>query len=327
MTIKKSFDLFFLDRRSYVNNKTLCNYEQMLGYFREYLEQHFNKSVDELSLDLLNSQLIKDYQTFLRYKVKNCNHCNKKIDYSVMISSNSVRTYMIHLKSYLNYLVDHNYIDSDVMKFKIIKPDKKIKLPLSSKEVAECFNSFNLHTYSGMRNIIILHLMVDCGLRVKDVINLKNSCKIFDYDRKIILVLDGKGRKDRVVPFTSELQDLIATYRLLYRDKLVKSEYLLLDLKDSTNHISESAIKMIFYRLKCKTGIDRVSPHYLRHTFATSFILGGGDISILKVILGHESIETTERYIHIANLLMIADSDYYKLDEIYFRRTLKNGML
>ena len=77
---------------------------------------------------------------------------------------------------------------------------------------------------------------------------------------------------------------------------------------------------MIFRRLKNITGISRIHPHLLRHTFATAFVLQGGDLESLRLLLGHEDIQTTSIYLHLANKYKILDADIYKLDDIFFKK-------
>jgi integrase/recombinase XerC/integrase/recombinase XerD len=83
--------------------------------------------------------------------------------------------------------------------------------------------------------------------------------------------------------------------------------------------LSENAIKCVFQRLKSKSGVSRIYPHLLRHTFATSFILGGGSVEVLRIYMGHSSIETTQKYLHLANNMRFM-KNIYQLDECFLKK-------
>ena len=83
--------------------------------------------------------------------------------------------------------------------------------------------------------------------------------------------------------------------------------------------ITETSVKMVFARLKKRSGIDRLHPHLLRHTFATSFIIGGGNLEFLRMMLGHSDYATTKMYLHLAQQAKMLHSDIYRLDPVFFQ--------
>ena len=84
--------------------------------------------------------------------------------------------------------------------------------------------------------------------------------------------------------------------------------------------ITDNVIKQMFQKLKKRADIPRLHPHLCRHTFATSYILQGGDLESLRIYMGHEDIATTQKYLHLANSCMYLNNDIYKIDKIFFKR-------
>ena len=105
-------------------------------------------------------------------------------------------------------------------------------------------------------------------------------------------------------------------YINIYRPD-VQHDYVLCNIGGSA--VTPDAIKSVFGRIVKRTGIERLHPHLLRHTFATSFILGGGSVEMLRIYMGHSDINTTQNYMHIVNSIQFSQN-VYKLDDIFFRR-------
>lgn len=179
-------------------------------------------------------------------------------------------------------------------------------IPLSAVEVEHIDKLFSQKTALGCRNYCVLHLMLDAGLRSNEVCSLKRSD--INFDNEYIRVY-GKGAKERIVPMSKNLRKHLYEYIHLYQQHSIENSFFT---------ITNSAIKSLFVRIRKKTGIERVKPHLLRHTFATCFILGGGSVEMLRILLGHESISTTQIYMHVA--AVYAFNQYpYELDPIFFQ--------
>lgn len=142
-----------------------------------------------------------------------------------------------------------------------------------------------------------------CILRVQDV-NFNNRC----------ILIRGKGSKERVVPMSRNLRKYLYEYVNIHRN-IIDSDLLFSGI--AGNPFSESCIKSLFVRLRKRTNIQRLKPHLLRHTFATCFILGGGSVEMLRILLGHSSISTTQIYMHIASVYEF-NVNPYVLDPIFF---------
>ena len=105
-------------------------------------------------------------------------------------------------------------------------------------------------------------------------------------------------------------------YINIYRPDVLH-DYVLCNINNAP--LTQDAIKSLFCRIVKRTNIERLYPHLLRHTFATSFIIGGGSVEMLRIYLGHSDIKTTQNYLHIVNSIQFSQS-VYRLDDIFFRR-------
>lgn len=191
-------------------------------------------------------------------------------------------------------------------------PRLKRALPdvLSYEEIETMFSCIDRSSPEGERNRAIFETMYSCGLRVSELVNLRLSCYYPDIG---FLRVIGKGDKERLVPIGSFAIRHINTYVSQIRNKVaVKSgEEDIIFLNRRGSRLSRVMIFMILKDLVAKAGIRKtISPHTLRHSFATHLVEGGADLRAVQEMLGHESITTTEIYTH--------------LDRDYLRKTLEN---
>lgn len=203
------------------------------------------------------------------------------------------------IKSFFHFLELEGYIDKDPS-YLLETPQSGRKLPeiLNIGEIDAIENSFDLAKPEERRNKAIIEVMYSCGLRVSELVSLKIS-QIY-FQEKYILV-EGKGEKQRLVPLSQSAIKEIKSY-LLDRDSVpVKQgheDFLFLNRRGT-----KLSRVMIFYiiRQQCELcGIKKkVSPHTLRHSFATHLLEGGANLRAIQQMLGHESITTTEIYIHL----------------------------
>ena len=181
------------------------------------------------------------------------------------------------------------------------KIGRKIPNTLSYQEIDDLFSAIDLSTKEGQRNRAILELLYGCGLRVSESISLRLSDLFFE--EEFIRVV-GKGNKERLVPINSTVQKYIVLYRDDTRAKIKvkpKCEDLLF-LNRRGGQLTRQMIFLILKNLAKKMGWDKkISPHILRHCFATHLLENGADIRAIQQILGHENIITTEIYIHIGD--------------------------
>ena len=241
----------------------------------------------DLDIEDLDVMLFKSYQLYLS-NTKN-------------IKRVSVRTYARAVKVFYRWLYLEDYIDIKVDKLKLMKSDKEVILPLSDTEVKQLLYCFD-DTVLEIRDKAICVLMLDCGLRRSEVINLKVSDVNF-LNRSILV--NGKGSKQRIVPFGDFTANLLLVYRNFF-DSSEKSFF----LNNDYTPLTSNAVKMMFSKLKERSGIVRIYPHLLRHTYATNYILQGGNLEVLRVLLGHSSINITQIYIHLASQMHLINDSY-----------------
>nr|WP_288890190.1 tyrosine-type recombinase/integrase [uncultured Blautia sp.] len=316
INLQQAFDLFIFDRETYCNAKTIKNYKNTLSYFFNYMTDTYKCSLSDIKLSDVTIMDLKGYVIMLRKRDKLSSHPYKPTE-SKPITNTSIRTYSIDLRAFFNFLYNNEYMEKDLMKkFKLIKRESKLVLPLFADEVREIDTLFNLKTSSGLRNYCMLHLMLDEGMRSGDVCGLKVQDVCFQQNH--ILVFDGKGNKDRIIPLATGLKKHLHQYVTIYRP-YTDHDFMFCSADGAHAPVTENTIKCLFARIRKKTEITRLKPHLLRHTFATSFILGGGDLESLRIYLGHTTYDTTQNYLHLANTYNRMGSDVYRLDKIFFK--------
>jgi integrase/recombinase XerC/integrase/recombinase XerD len=167
-----------------------------------------------------------------------------------------------------------------------------------------------------MRNLCIVHLMLDAGFRRSDVVNLRYSNISFTNN---YIMIQGKGCKYRTVPLCSRLKKMLSHYLIKYRCCDPDDDFMVFTKVGTREPLTSESVKQLFARIKRNSGIERIHPHLLRHTFATSYIYGGGNIEFLRMMLGHEDYETTKLYLHVAEMSKMLHFDIYKLDPVFFK--------
>ena len=206
------------------------------------------------------------------------------------------------IKSFFNYLIFEGYIkDSPISNIESPKQEKKLPKVLTEEEIKKLINSIDLNHDFGQRNKTIIEILYGTGIRVSELINLKLS-NIF-FKENIIKVI-GKGNKERFVPLgeiaSNEMKIYINNRNRLKIDS--KSSDILF-LNRYGRGLTRSMIFKIISDASKRVGLaKKISPHTLRHSFATHLIKNGADLRTIQLILGHESITTTEIYTHLDTL-------------------------
>ncbi|MEL1254904.1 site-specific tyrosine recombinase XerD [Flavobacterium sp. DGU38] len=204
------------------------------------------------------------------------------------------------LKSFFNYLAFEDYRTDNPMEL-IETPKTGRKLPdtLSVEEIDGLIAAIDLSSNEGERNRAMLETLYGCGLRVSELVSLKISDLFFEEG---FIKITGKGNKERFVPIGELTQKYIVIYQKEIRSHLnIKKGYedtLFLNRRGS--QLTRAMVFTIIKDLAVKTGLKKnISPHTLRHSFATHLLENGADLRSIQLMLGHESITTTEIYVHL----------------------------
>lgn len=311
ISLKQAHDLFIFDRETFCSETTVTNYKNTIRYFCDFMEGERKQSFQAIMCSTLTKSDLVAYAHYLRTKPLNEGHPLKSS--SGNLSKRTVRNYCMDLKTFLRYLHQEDFIEDIASKFKLIRAESKVAVPLSASEVFTIDEYFNTKTSIGIRNLCMVHLMLDAGMRSNEVRELRVN-HVF-IDNRQLLIKYGKGSKERIVPMGMQLRKNLYLWLNIHRP-FTPHDYFLTGTDGQP--LTESAVKSLFSRLRKRTGIDRLTPHLLRHTFATCFIVGGGSVEMLRILLGHSSIETTQKYMHLA-LLYDFQENIYDLDPIFFK--------
>ncbi|SHM13204.1 integrase/recombinase XerD [Flavobacterium chilense] len=204
------------------------------------------------------------------------------------------------LKSFFNYLVFEDYrLDNPLELIETPKTGRKLPDTLSVKEIDSLIAAIDLSTNEGERNRAMLETLYGCGLRVSELVSLKISDLFFEEG---FIKITGKGNKERFVPIGKLTQKFIQIYQKEIRTHLTikKGFEDTLFLNRRGGQLTRAMIFTIIKDLAVKVSLNKtISPHTLRHSFATHLLENGADLRSIQLMLGHESITTTEIYVHL----------------------------
>lgn len=253
----------------------------------------------------------KDLYDFMDYanevnitNLKNINYSDIRIYLNVLYEkkyvNKTISRHISSLRSFFKYLKKKNIIKNNPM-ILVSNPKAEKKLPkfVSYKELDEILNAFETNNLLGSRNALILELLYSTGIRVSELVNIEINH--INNSKKEILIL-GKGNKERIVLYGEKCRNLLDNYLNNYYQILnIKNiDYLLLGVRGGK--INDREVRKIIDEAVEKVGLKmHISPHVLRHTFATHMLNEGADLKSVQQLLGHESLSTTTIYTHISN--------------------------
>lgn len=271
--------------------------DRLINDFKNYLELERNYS-NNTSLSY-----VKDVTLFSDFIKKDLLLVDKldieKYIRSLNKSSKTISHVISSLKSFYNYYMRMGNIKSNPTD-EIDRPKIEKKIPefLTLEEVSSLLN-FEVNNEFEARNKAILELLYSSGLRISELTNLELSN--IDLDECLVRVM-GKGSKERIVPLGDYAIDALKEYIYFYRPMLNKNNSSYVFLNNRGGILSRQFIFKVIKEECIKKGIRKnVSPHTLRHTFATHLLKNGADLRIIQELLGHENLSTTQIYTHLTN--------------------------
>lgn len=271
--MEKDMFLNYIKNKNY-SNYTINSYSKDLDNFYVYLNQN------NTEIKKVNYKFLRGYLTVL---------------YDKKYSKKTIARNISTLKSFFKYLKKENIIESNPMNLiKTPKIDKKLPKFLNYDDLEKILSIPDTTTFLGKRNALILELLYSTGVRVSELVNIKLND--IDLSEEKILIL-GKGNKERYVLFGSKAKEKILDY---LKEKTDNSPYLIVNRYG--NKITDRGIRKILDSIILEASLSyKISPHTLRHTFATHMLDSGADIEIVKELLGHESLSTTQIYTHVTS--------------------------
>ena len=275
----------------------------IIGKYRRYMKLERNYSENTLDAYMSDLQKLLDYVGseglhVLDVKLDDLrNFVAALVD--IGISARSQSRILSGVRTFYTFLILDGYIEDDPTEL-LEWPKIGEHLPevLSVEEVDRLEQACDLSKWEGQRNRTIIEVLFSCGLRVSELINLRLSDLFLN--EKFIRVM-GKGKKERLVPISeSAVKELQYWFmdRNLMKIKLGEEDFVFLNRRGG--HLTRMMIFTIVRRLAEAAGIEKtISPHTLRHSFATALLEGGANLRAIQDMLGHERISTTQIYTHI----------------------------
>lgn len=289
----------FLLEQEYRNNSPVT-----IEWYKSQLEEFFDWLLSDNPADL-NLVKFKQYGVFLKKQLKRNGD---------KLSSSSVHGAMRAVKAFYNFCIGEDYLDDISRQLRLPKVHSKEQLILDDSEIIQllraCDDSFSRWN---LRNKCFVLLMLDSGLRRGEIPRI-NIGDITFHNKSMIV--RGKGSKQRLIPIGHQTCEQLLEYRLQFRQTASSSEPFFVD--QHGQRCSDNLVKQICQRLKYASGIERLHPHLLRHTFATYYLADGGDLETLRLILGHSNIHTTQMYLHLAfNLKLQRSRHNSHIDKLF----------
>jgi integrase/recombinase XerC len=286
-------------------NRHIIDFERFLKYERNYSGHTIRAYMNDLA----------EFEDFLKQNSIDLEKVNPKnlnlysLNLYTKNSKSTVSRKLTTLRSFFTFMVRKGLLKQNPAKL-IPLPKKEKTLPvfLSVDEVFILINSIDQESILPLRDLAIIELLYSSGLRVSEIAKIK----ILDIDRKEGLVkVSGKGNKERIVPFGSKAGEAILKYLERRSELKPKDDYFFLNNRGTG--ITTRSIERIVKKYGLLSGISKkISPHALRHTFATHLLGSGADLRSIQELLGHSSLSTTQKYTHtsIEQIMKIYDKTH-----------------
>lgn len=258
-----------------LSKNTILSYKDDLKKFISFIEQN--------DLKKLENNIIQNYVKFLSKNFSPKSHSRK-------LSS---------LKAFFNYLVDLKLVNKNpIADVDFPKITKTIPKLLSEKEIFTLLErTYNDSSFKGLRMSVMMEILYATGIRISELVEIKNGDLSEDFSSVLI---KGKGGKQRVVPLFGKVKEVLKKYLFEKRHFNTKGSFLF-PSNSKFGHITRHRFFQLLKKLSLECGINvsKVSPHTIRHSFASHLLERGVDLRIIQESLGHKDISTTQIYTHI----------------------------
>lgn len=292
-------------------------YKDALTEYKTYLI--IERGVSQNTLD----SYLRDTRTFLSYLKNNNGICNIE-DISrehirlflrslQQLSPATVSRKIVSLRNFFKFMIKENVISTDIMAvFELPKAEKKLPQVLSVKEMEQMLNSIEMKDFISARNRAMVELLYASGIRVSELVNLQ----LAQINLKMMyLKVIGKGNKERLIPLSHYVCQIVNTYIVDFRNPFLDfktNPYLFFN--KHYQPLSRENFYRILKQIAKKAGITKkISPHTIRHTYATHLLENNADLRSIQELLGHSDISTTTIYTHITNKKIWDDYNKYHI--------------
>ena len=276
------FEAYLLTER-HVTSNTFSSYRRGVKQFISVLEK------ESINIENVNEEIVKQFVHYL---------------YGLKLAARSIARKISALKTFFSYINSHFNIKNSAKELHIPKIEKRLPTYLTEEEVGKVLTCSELNkTPLGIRNSLMIYLLYGSGMRVSELINIKISDLHFDTG---FIAVAGKGGRHRMIPLPQSILAIVRNYIQLHMasfgNSTIKNPLYLFPIVygKQVKPISRQSCWGILKKICEAAGIKRaISPHQLRHSFATHMLEKGADLRSLQVLLGHEDITTVETYTHV----------------------------
>jgi site-specific recombinase XerD len=295
------------------STRTIAWYTDILTQFLRYLKANGY----QCTLSTFNIDIIRGYILFLQRRPRFQGHpfISQK---GGLLSPKTVQCHVRVLKAFSSWLYEEEYTNLNRLRnLKLPKATTKIMEPLKPEEIKKVIDMIKGKSYSRERNHAVLVTLLDSGFRASElaIITLSNLNLKDGYIRII-----GKGDKEHIVPIGKFVQMELLHYIEKIRPQVYSGDCNNLFLAQGGKPMTPNTVKMVFSKLARSSGVHRLHAHLCRHTFATRFLINGGDVFTLQRILGHSTLEMVRHYVNLAsNDIIIKHQSCSPLDRLNLR--------
>ena len=285
--------------------RTVHWYNQVLTLFCRWLSENARPT----SLDAIDEMVVREFILDLQ---------GRPGSRGETVSSHTIYNRVNALRAFFAWLDRKGYTDGHALAdLKQPKTARLIVEPLTKEEIGKLFAVINSSTLLGARNAALISVMLDTGLRVSEVADLKE--RDVHLEEQFVKVM-GKASKERMVSFGTACQKALLDYQYRFRMDAVHGAEEAFFLSIDGYPMAAVGIQSLVKRLSKASGVHRMYPHLLRHTYATMFLINGGDVFLLKQNLGHTTLTMVENYLHVASQVAAVRSQRFSpLDKLNIR--------
>ncbi len=275
------------------SERTIKSYSEDLKQYIQWLKEHHIHTVEKIELKDIQSFIVEQNQS--------------KASASVVRMSASIRSF----HQDLSFMYD---IKDPSKNIEVHKDTHSLPVFCTTEEISILMNSFDDHDPVQYLNHAMLEMIYDCGLRVSEAVSL--TMNRVDLDTKKLRVL-GKGDKERIVPIPTASIQFFKYYRDVVRSGFLKTKTNLFFINKFGRKVTTKYVEELLHNKCIECNFKKhITPHKLRHSYATHMLQGGADLRSIQEMLGHSNISTTEIYTHVTNKQIFEAYDKYHSDDL-----------